>query len=593
MGTIYQCAIDLKSSVYSQEHDQQNWLNHMRLCINPTCSNPENSDNELFCQACNTELLVKNNYYALRLLGEGGFGKTYELGGKGDRQVLKVLKKPSDKAVELFKREARFLQNNQTPGIPKAKAGAYFEHPDGENNSLHCLVMEKIIGQNLKDYIQNRGRPILDEVAKEWLVELSIILAEVHKQGILHRDIKPQNIIRQPDGTLALIDFGAVSDEALNDSSGTETASVVGSTETGTRVFTNAYAAPEQIEGQALPQSDIYSLGKTFIYLLTNKEPNDKSMYNALDNCVDWQPHTQGISIELAKLINLITAGKAKDRPSDAQALLKDIKYLGKRPKKGTDIGVCLEINESDAAIRKPQIISIERITNLEGTLKNEVAKLKVELPQNVKNGQKLCLKEAGNAGEYGGKAGDVFVKLKIIIDPEDKQYSEPEFGNTELELENTELDFQTFNTTQQNTDSKKEEDTSGCLGCLLLVAVVVILGGIGISLINSNSDDYRPTPYVESESKFEPSTPAGFPKEPCGHGGTSSWVLLRPRDGNLDTLLADVKNRLCSDAYLFPYKGEKWVRIAAFGDKQGAKEFASFIQPYIPDVDIKYTWLE
>ncbi|UJB72442.1 protein kinase (plasmid) [Acaryochloris sp. 'Moss Beach'] len=554
----------------------------MRLCINPACSNPDNPDDELFCQACSTELLVKNNYYAISVLGEGGFGKTYELRGKGDRQVLKVLKKASDKAIELFKREAQFLQKNQTPGIPKALAGSYFEHPCTDDTPLHCLVMEKIKGQNLKDYIKKRGRPIVDDVAKEWLVELTTILTEVHKQGIIHRDIKPQNIIRQPNGALALIDFGAVSEEELTDNSGTETASVVGGTETGTRVFTNAYAAPEQIKGQALFQSDIYSLGKTFIYLLTNKEPNDKSMYDAFDDCVNWQPHAQEVSVELAKLINLMTAAKAKDRPTDAQALLKEVNYLDKKVKKGTDIRVNLKIDTIDiveSKIGRHPKISVDRLINVNGTLKNEVSELNVELPQNWEDGQIIIIEGAGNAGEYGGKPGDVLVKLKDITDIEDDLN---DFKAAVDALNNTEFDdvIDLLKDTDSNKeeDTSKKEDTSGCLGCLAMVIGLIAAGAFGV-ISSLNSDDWSGT---TPSPTSEPTVPVGFPKASCGKGGTSNAVLLRPEDGDLNTLLDYVKQNFCADAYLFDFIDERYVRIAAFGDKQGAEEFANYITPYI-----------
>ncbi len=101
----------------------------MSLCINPSCPKPETPDNLLFCPACGSELLLEGRYRAIRQLGEGGFGKTYEVsdGAKrtaatGDRnmpKVLKLLTNNDAKYVELFQREAEVLSRLNHPGIPQ------------------------------------------------------------------------------------------------------------------------------------------------------------------------------------------------------------------------------------------------------------------------------------------------------------------------------------------------------------------------------------------------------------------------------------------------------------------------------------------
>jgi eukaryotic-like serine/threonine-protein kinase len=189
--------------------------------------------------------------------------------------------------------------------------------------------MEKIEGDNLHSYIKKRGRPIDGEMATRWLIELLLILQQVHNQGILHRDIKPQNIILKPDGKLALIDFGAVTEGTgtqvateMSKSGGTKAATQTGG---GTSIWTRGYAPIEQINGEAVPQSDFFGLGRTFVFLLTGKEPTDRTIYDASNDELKWQSHASGVSPHLAKTIDHMISRLARDRPINAQVILQQI----------------------------------------------------------------------------------------------------------------------------------------------------------------------------------------------------------------------------------------------------------------------------
>ncbi len=183
----------------------------MTICIN---CNTQNAENHLFCQNCSSDLLLERRYRAIRQLGAGGFGTTYEVRDQGTLKVLKVLRNNSETAIRLFQREAKFLASNNYPGIPKAEYSGYFQFmPKDSQQPFHCLVMEKIDGMNLKDYIKQSGKPITGDIGLRWLKEIIEILDRVHNQDIIHRDIKPQNIMLQPNAKLVLIDFGAVTDE--------------------------------------------------------------------------------------------------------------------------------------------------------------------------------------------------------------------------------------------------------------------------------------------------------------------------------------------------------------------------------------------
>jgi Serine/threonine protein kinase len=239
-------------------------------CLNPKCPNPSDPANtgKSACIHCGSELLLQGRYRLVAPLGGGGFGKTFEVDDKGARKVLKVLLKEHPKAVELFKQEADVLVRLRHPGIPKVDRDGYFIFsPANSTESFHCLIMEKIAGANLQDWLKNRGRPISQEQAVNWLKQLSEILDQVHRLNYFHRDIKPQNIMCKPNGQLVLIDFGTA-----REVSATYFAKV-GQGGNVTGIVSPGYTPPEQTNGKAVPQSDFFALGRTFVYLLTGKPP--------------------------------------------------------------------------------------------------------------------------------------------------------------------------------------------------------------------------------------------------------------------------------------------------------------------------------
>ena len=99
----------------------------MSLCINPSCADPQSSDEHLFCASCGSELLLEGRYRVLRLRGQGGFGKTYEVSDlSSSPKILKILTDNYPKHVELFQREANLLSQLNHPGIPKVDPDSYF-----------------------------------------------------------------------------------------------------------------------------------------------------------------------------------------------------------------------------------------------------------------------------------------------------------------------------------------------------------------------------------------------------------------------------------------------------------------------------------
>jgi serine/threonine protein kinase len=295
----------------------------MSLCINPVCSKPDdNADIDLFCRACGSGLLLRDRYRVMGKLGKGGFGITYEVTKKGSTvpEVLKLLTSDNLKVIELFQQEAQVLGSLDDPGIPKVEKDSYFVHkPKNSSVQLHCFVMEKIVGIDMQNYIDQKGGCNLPDqkIAIEWLEELVLVLDKVHSHNFFHRDIKPSNIMMRSDGKLVLIDFGTARKV---------TTTVVEQQGKVTQVISLGYTPQEQSEGYAIPQSDFFALGRTFVALLTGKQPID--LYDSLHDEVRWRNHASSISPMFADLIDNMMSRKPIARPSNTKSILQKLKEI-------------------------------------------------------------------------------------------------------------------------------------------------------------------------------------------------------------------------------------------------------------------------
>ncbi|MEG4395761.1 serine/threonine-protein kinase [Microcoleus sp. BROC3] len=293
-------------------------------CLNPKCPNPSDPANsgKSACIHCGSELLLQGRYRLVAPLGGGGFGRTFEVDDNGSRKVLKVLLKEHPKAVELFKQEADVLVRLRHPGIPKVDRDGYFIFsPAHTTESFHCLVMEKIAGANLQDWLKHRGRPISQEQALNWLKQLSEILDQVHRLNYFHRDIKPHNIMCKPNGQLVLIDFGTA-----REVSGTYFAKV-GQGQNVTGIVSPGYTPPEQTNGKAVPQSDFFALGRTFVYLLTGKPPT-AFPENPRTGRLMWRKGAPQVSDPLANVIDYLMAPFPGNRPQSPQMVLQCLEEI-------------------------------------------------------------------------------------------------------------------------------------------------------------------------------------------------------------------------------------------------------------------------
>lgn len=273
--------------------------------------------------------LLNNRYRILDTLGGGGFGETFLA---EDTQmpslrycVIKQLKLIEDNlqiyqlVQQRFQREAAILEDLGEGSSQIPRLYAYFLE-----NSQFYLVQEYIEGQTLASRLQEQGL-MSESAVKEILTSLLPVLEYVHSKGIVHRDIKPDNIlIRHADRKPVLIDFGAVKETVgtLISSSLNSTQSIV--------IGTPGFMATEQSIGRPMFASDIYSLALTAIYLLTGKRPQELTADPAT-GIVMWRQYALNVTPSFATVLDQAIQFHARDRFASAREMLQAL-YLGATP---------------------------------------------------------------------------------------------------------------------------------------------------------------------------------------------------------------------------------------------------------------------
>ncbi|MDF5730139.1 MAG: bifunctional serine/threonine-protein kinase/formylglycine-generating enzyme family protein [Rhizonema sp. PD38] len=303
----------------------------MQICQNPNCSNPFNSDSNRFCISCgqsNFGNLLRNRFRALRLLGSGGFSRTYEAQDVDRLDAPCVIKQffpqfqgtfERTKAAELFKEEAFRLYElgENHSSIPRLLA--YFE----QGSSLY-LVQELIQGQTLFKEFQQQA--FNEEKIRQLLADVLPIIEFIHLRNVIHRDIKPENIIRRrSDNKLVLIDFGGA--KQITQTSLARQATVI---------YTIGYAPSEQMAGFACHASDLYALGVTCVRLLTQCLPIQDSQGQIHDRLYDpmsglwlWRELLEEkgltVSFALGQVLDKLLKHLATERYQTATAVLNDL----------------------------------------------------------------------------------------------------------------------------------------------------------------------------------------------------------------------------------------------------------------------------
>ncbi|BET21523.1 Stk1 family PASTA domain-containing Ser/Thr kinase [Solobacterium moorei] len=266
----------------------------------------------------NKKNVVANRYEVVQHIGQGGMADVFlAIDTILNRHVaIKILRSDqSTDAISIlrFEREAQAATTLAHPNIVEI-------YDVGEYKNHHYIVMEYVDGKTLKKVIRDRA-PLLNLEAVDTMKQLTSAVAEAHKRGIIHRDIKPQNVIVKSDGSLKILDFGIAT--AKGSAQLTQANNVMGSVH---------YLAPELAKGEpASPQSDIYALGIVFYEMLTGDVPfkADQAIQIALQHMREPMPSVRkanpNVPQSVENIIIRATAKNPKLRYQSCDEMLNDL----------------------------------------------------------------------------------------------------------------------------------------------------------------------------------------------------------------------------------------------------------------------------
>src|SRR6266478_5370579 len=271
------------------------------------------------------------HYRIIKKLGAGGMGEVYlALDTKLDRKVAIKVLQPDSLAEENLKK--RLLR--------EAQATAKLDHPNicavyeiNEADSLTFIVMQYIEGETLAEEMERQ--PLELTTALAIAEQAAEALAEAHTHGVVHRDLKPQNMMITPRGQLKILDFGLAKQMRASDSVDFEAPTATLLSTPGHVIGTVPYMSPEQLQGEPLDaRSDIFSFGVIFYEMLAGKHPfQDKSAAVTLSRIMLSDPipterfHAQ-VSPELQALLSKMLCKDKAERYQSAQDLLTDLRQL-------------------------------------------------------------------------------------------------------------------------------------------------------------------------------------------------------------------------------------------------------------------------
>lgn len=262
-------------------------------------------------------IVLTGRYELIELLGSGGMADVYKASDrKLNRYVaVKILRHEysSDESfITRFQQEAMAVASIQNPFVVNV-------YDVGIENDINYIVMELAEGITLKEYIQKKGKLEIVE-AINIAVQIMNGIREAHAHGIIHRDIKPQNVMVSPGGRIKVMDFGIAKAVTAQ----TITANTVGSVH---------YISPEQARGSACDERcDIYSIGITMYEMITGRVPFDGDSTVAIALAHIKEPITPPsvyepmIPVSLEKIIMKCTQKKPELRYASADELIDDLK---------------------------------------------------------------------------------------------------------------------------------------------------------------------------------------------------------------------------------------------------------------------------
>jgi len=265
--------------------------------------------------------LIADRYELKETVGSGGMSTVYcAFDTLLERNVaLKILHEQfgrDEEHVERFRREARAVAQLSHPSIVTVI-------DRGEEDGKQFIVFELIEGENLKELVA-RGGPLPVRRVLELGLEVGRALSFAHGQGLVHRDVKPQNVLLNGDGLAKVTDFGIV-----------RTLDAVGQTETGTVLGTSHYIAPEQARGERVDaQTDVYSFGVVLYELLAGEVPYPgdnfltvamKHVNEAVPSVLERRPDTP---LRLASLIERCMAKTPAERPASMDEVVSELESV-------------------------------------------------------------------------------------------------------------------------------------------------------------------------------------------------------------------------------------------------------------------------
>ena len=311
-------------------------------------------------------MIIAERYEVLGKIGTGGMADVYKAKDhKLNRFVAVKVLKPE------FREDKTFIRKFRS----EAQAAAGLTHPNivnvfdvGDDEGVYYIVMELIEGITLKEYIAKKGKLSIKE-ATSIAIQVSMGLEAAHNHGIVHRDVKPQNIIISTDGKVKVTDFGI----ARAASSNTISSNVMGSVH---------YSSPEQVRGgYSDEKSDIYSLGITLYEMVTGRVPFDGDTTVAIaikhlqEEMVPPSVYTENLPYSLEQIIFKCTQKSVGRRYEKMEDVIADLKHSLIDPQ-----GNFVKLNDVVDTDAKTVVISDEELGEIKHTQKNRADQRKPEV---------------------------------------------------------------------------------------------------------------------------------------------------------------------------------------------------------------------
>ena len=395
---------------------------------------------------------INDRYQIIKTIGEGGMANVYlAYDTILDRNVaVKVLRgdlATDEKFVRRFQREALSASSLSHPNIVEV-------YDVGEDNGLYYIVMEYIEGKHLKQLLKKRGSLTVREVV-DIMLQITDGMSAAHDSYIIHRDIKPQNIMILENGLIKITDFGIAM--ALNATQLTQPNSVMGSVH---------YLPPEQACGKvATIQSDVYSMGILMFELLTGSVPfkGDNAVEIALKHIKETIPYVKDINntipTSVANIVKRATAKNLKNRYADAREMHEDLKTCLDESRIDEEEYEFLYPEEDDDKKSKKAVTELES-TNTE-TPKEESVKVEqiVEQTEKKRENKLLMVLAIIFTGLIVVVTAIVFLLPKLT---EAKDIKIPDVSNLSVEEAEKELQNKGFKISAETKDATSDTVEKG-----------------------------------------------------------------------------------------------------------------------------------